>query len=121
MRSSSIALTDSGHLEVDAQGQLVLDGTPATRVRTRLLVERGSYWADPELGLEQLKMADSDTRVAEKVVESLQPLLDSGDLESVEVAQVERNHGGGYIAVELDIALPGGDALELGALPLRAV
>lgn len=115
-----IDISDHKVNNLDAS-ELLRDYTIASRCRFRLTCRRGHWWADPAIGsnLHLLKSLGQARAEAEKFcTEALQDLIDDGEIASIALLEIEEDPVVGWIALHLEITVPGGTTVDLGLVPV---
>jgi len=118
-------LSSSGNYEIGPDGACIEDTTVATRATVRLMTRRGLYWSNKDMGsrLHLLRtLRDARAKVVTYAKEALQPLLDTGELLSVELGQdgVYEDVDRGMFCCQLLLEVEPGVIVELSALPIGA-
>jgi phage gp46-like protein len=116
----ALFLDASKDLEIDTtDGSLVEDSTVQTRALMRLLTKRGKYWADKNFGSRWWtinSIDDARRQVLPMAREALQPLLDTGEIEKVELIALQTTANG--IKAHLALHVPYEELIEIRNLPI---
>jgi phage gp46-like protein len=104
-------------------GHLVLDDTPATAARMRLLTRRGQWFADPEFGsrIHTIKTTKNIAATLELFArEALAPMLEDGQIQSIDqvLIQVDPRTNATFGQI---LATVGDQPVDLGSIPLLGI
>ena len=119
-QKTALFLNAQKDLEIDTtDGSLVEDNTVQTRALMRLLTRRGQYWADKDFGSRWWTINtidDARRRVLPDAKEALKPLLDTGEIEKVELVGLQTTPNG--IKAHIAIHVPYEELIEIRNLPI---
>jgi phage gp46-like protein len=116
-------LDSRGDYVLGSDGRTTEDTTVATRATVRLMTHRGEYWADKNLGSRLFllrSLEDARAGVLKFAREALQPLLDTGEILSIELGAdgVYEDVDRGMFVCQLLLEVSEGTIVELSALPI---
>jgi len=115
-QGESWLVTDQGDLQVNADNQLQRDQTLTSRCLLRLRTRRGSWFDDSEFGsrIHEIQIDKGAQRLLQDAItEALEPLVDSGELLTIEVATESFIPELGFIAGNVFLTAPTRVAINL--------
>lgn len=111
-----------GNNDINDDGHLVRDATVASRCRRRLMIRRGEWVGDPDLGsrLHEITTTKQAQREAEGIIrEALQPMIDDGSITEIIVGEdLVIDHAKGHVGIFVEIVVAGDEQVPLGTFLL---
>jgi len=120
-KSITVAIAPDGDARIDSAGHLVTDATVHSRVLVRLRAHRGAWYRDATMGsdLHKLELTkQAKAKVDATVQDALRPLVTAGEIDKVELSELDVDDGTGRASAAFRLYLPDGATMTIDGITL---